>query len=400
MYYHVARATNIIAIQNPYVSLFNKNNYWKYTVETTYNEGGGLFGLAYGVKDAKNYNLFLINGNSDFMIVSIVEGKSEILLKGNSEKINKGKGAKNILTIQNDQNKYVNYKVNYYVNGSDVTLKTDKEESLVPKKTDDKKYVIDLVNDPLFNKSHGLDFANASSIGLFSAKGSSVAFDNIILKTKPNKGRMIMMNNTWADNEEEKKYLNPIIKNQEKEHTQKYNATIQRRIDSVYNSTKAEIANLSLKDKKRVVAEVEAVVWLKDVLFNISTNFTFYYKMELITEKPGEKVYKIKHSLPNMDGPAQYIGKSAGEGVVNVLLGKNLDELQAKKLVDQYISNLLASNVNAKFLDGEPANKDLHFVGVGYGRDFISNYNKIAYLLPKKNDSGNWDVVLKIEYSK
>ncbi|HPH45479.1 MAG TPA: hypothetical protein PKU83_00635, partial [Chryseolinea sp.] len=68
------------------------------------------------------------------------------------EKINKGKGAKNILTVKNDNYRYNGYRVTYLVNGSDITQLTEYEESLVVKKpeSDDMFSTIDLMNDPFF----------------------------------------------------------------------------------------------------------------------------------------------------------------------------------------------------------------------------------------------------------
>ena len=400
IYYHVARAMNIITIQNPYVSLFNENNYFKYSVETNYIEGPGFFGLVYGFKDTRNFNLFLINGNSEYMVVNTTDGKSETLLKGKSEKINKGKGAKNILTVKNGNYKFVNYRVEYLVNGSSISGLTEAEEHNKP--VEPKKSMSDMImNDPFFNKAYGLDFANTSSIGLFSTKGSSVGFDNLILKTKPNKGRIVMMNNTWVESEEDKKYLNPLIKSQELSYELKRKTSEQGRIDSVYLATKKEIASIPIAKSNNITAEIDAVICLKDILFRISTAFIYFEYMELVSEKESIKTYKIKHSLPNVEGLGQYINKPKAEGIVNVLLARNLDEIKTRKLVNQYISNLLAAEIKyAKLLDPEPENQNLHFIGIGYAKDFFNGYRTTAYLLPKKNEGGLWDTVLKIEFTK
>lgn len=421
-YYTMAAKTNITLPKQVNLSLAYQNNLWRLSTEVEYVEGNGFFGLLYGSIAYPTTYAFMINGNRDFVILKTVKDKTEVLIKGNSSKINIGKGAKNILCISSAYNILnIEAETYFYVNGSRVQNPTKAEQAK-----------IDLANEEIKKKNGGNlpitldDFMNIGKnfipleplgngkIGIIVTKATVVNFDNLKLEVKPNKGNIIMRNNEWSTDATLTKYLSKELLEEDRLGAEEYKKSKLEREREKMVKAKESIGRLSEnllypfgKTYKKAIPNDSAVAWLQEFKLSLSSSISsplgFYEEKDLLSKNDSSETYQVRHYLPKIKAEArvQVNTKSKiGKFIAIIRLGEDLNEVQAIELCSNYLANIAAAfdHYGNKYIDVNEDKTDKTMprqLYINDGGDFVSNKVTKATVKPVKGNNG-WNVYLHI----
>lgn len=408
-YYHNAILLDVLTPKSANANLQRSANYYKLRVETKLLEGTGFYGLAFGIKNRMNQNLFLIDGTGNFNIREVVDGKIKTEVKGKSPKINTGKSATNILSIETEQG-ILGFHVSYLVNGSNIRALTNTEQAIADEaaKTAPKKELRFTDEDMADLVIHSLE-PKGSGIGIITKPGTTVGYDNLKLWTLPNQGDIIMYKNNWKFDRADAVYLKkPLLAEEQKMLADREQAAKKRLVEKE-EKAKKEIAALTTAqltppgaNGKKYTPNVAAAVWLHDILFQISNSypFGFYTEKEKSSVNGTTTEYRLQHGLPGIAAPAIAVVEGNKSASLFLVLGNNLTEAEAKELQAQQLVNLCAAAGagTCQYLRVEKDETVLSMVGVhAGGKDFLSGRRTVPVLIPDKNADGTWRVRLYIK---
>ena len=418
----MAGKSNIILPQKINASLSNKNRLWRLSAEVTYIDGKSSFGIFFGTIDSPNTYAYMINGMGDYFILKINGGQNKVLAQGKSSKINIGKGAKNILSIETDNDYLYNYPYTCFnINGSNVRRITKAEEKAIedkkPKEADGTTAIVQFTKKDIDDMMKDLEVSRIDpevgsngKIGLILSAGVAAKYDNIMLETKPNRGRMIMYNNKWAYNPEFSKYLaKNIALEEETERAEVLSRKLKSEAEDL-NRDKAAIAKLTDKQLhpygNAVAAakpDIKAVAWLRKIILQMSSPlgllFT-YSEKELISKTDSSEQYKIKHNLPNINSTAAIdINIKKQKGFCAITLAKGISTEAATILCSNYLANLAAAFDVAGNEYYEPQNtaenKDIpRTLLINGSKNYLSSKYVAGLLDVVKDGDGTWKIVL------
>jgi hypothetical protein len=426
-YYTLAAKNNFILPKKlNSTSLSSERNLWRLSAEITYVDGKSFFGLLFGSFDSRITYAFMINGGGNFMVLKSEGAKNTILTQGKSAKINIGKGAVNILSIQTDNNYVYNYSdIRYYVNGSDVELSTKAEQDIIDasvaeKKKKNKEYdsSLELTLEDLENMQksivlHSLDPENYGTvkIGIITTRGAAANFDNIKLETKPNKGRIITYNNKWESDSYFTKYLAKDIAAEEQvEKAAQQNKKI-KEAEAALNKARSTIARLSNKQLHpyganipAAVPDEKAVAWLQKFIPSfegiVGRPLDYYPEKNMVANDDSSETYNVKHYLPGVDASIKAVINTKTKKANCVIpLAKGLTTKEAIALCTNYLANMAAAFEVIGKEYHEPTNVPVSSeiprpLLINSGTSFIINGFTSARIDPRKDKQGTWYVVL------
>lgn len=389
--------------------LRKSTNYYNLRVETTSIENSAaFFGMAFGIKNKGNYHAFLINGLGEFVIREVKEGKVKDFVKEKSEKINTGKGAKNILGIETSLG-FLGYVVNYFVNGSNIQARTAVEQQMEEaKKKNNDNSAADIEKEINAMQAASLD-ALGAGLGFLTLKTAAVLYDNFDLQIIANEGDLKMYNNQWQPNISDISYLKKPLQKELIDAQNNYANNLKKSAaDKLALATKAvaEMAADKLippgADGKKFTPDVQAVIWLKTIIFDVGYDDPLFFNPEknLISDDGNVRKYEVRQRLPNIRFiPTVTVDTKGKSAMLVMILGEKLSEADLRNLLGQYLVNLYAAAgpAVAKYLDPKPADKDLHTIGVSTGgKSIISDRSTVLALSPTKNTDGSWELKLII----
>ncbi|MGF2413118.1 MAG: hypothetical protein ACQUYJ_12380 [Ferruginibacter sp.] len=415
VYNTMAAKTNIVLPKKISTSLSNKRNLWRLSAEVTYVDGTSFFGLLFGSFDSQTMYTYMINGGGNFVIVQTKGKETTVLKQGKSSKINIGKGAVNIISIETDNNDLYNYAdIRFYVNGSNVEASTKAEaEKNVDKPVEFTMKEIDAMQKDMVLHSIDPENFGDGKIGIIVTRGAAANFDNIKLETKPNKGRMIMYKNKWGYDPYFSKYLaKDIAADDQSARSEVINRKIKKSEEDL-NKAKVAITRLSkklLQPYGNAVAaakpDEKAVAWLYDFVINlegvVGGPLYAYPEKDLISKTDSTETYAVRHYLPGVITPGKVlINSKKNKSTCLIPLAKGLSTAEATTLSSNYLATIAAAlgvNDNEYY---EPVNKPVstdipRSLCINGSKSFISNRYVAAILDVKKDTDGTWGITMNL----
>ena len=383
-----------------------QSNYYKLRVETKAMEGSGYYGLAFGIGNKANLNAFLINERGDYMVVERKDGVDKTLLSGKSAKINTGKGAVNVLSVETEKG-YLGYQVSYCVNGSNVEIPTAAEQAIADaaKKATENKDETPTISDADFGAMLAGSLKPVGmGIGMLTKPGAMVAYDNMQLQVMANKGDITMHKNSWKFDRADAVYLKKSLLAEEEARLAERAQGDQKRAADAMAKAQKEIAALSTAQRtppgaggKTFSPDAAAVAWLRDILFQIENSdpFGFYQEKQQNSKSDNMTQYTIQHKLPGITGNAIGEIEKGKSATLMILLGRGLTEAQARDQAGQQLVNLCAAAgaTTCQYLEADKTDPKLHMVRVYTGgKSILSGRSTSAVVIPRLDDNGTWNL--------
>ena len=424
VYYTMASKTNILLPRRVSANLSSKRNLWRLSAEVTYADGNSYFGLLFGSFDSKITYAFMINGGGNYVILQIEGSKNSVLKQGKSAKINTGKNAINILSVETDNDYYYNFpNTQFLVNGREVDQPTKAEQTKLDaaaaEKNKDakdayKKFTIEdmeeMSKDFALRRIDPENFGDGK-IGIITTRGAAANFDNLWLETKPNKGRTVMYNNKWSKDPYFFKYLAKDIAAEEQVKRQEQQNKKLADTESDLKKAKAAIARLPASllhpfgnTVAAAVPNEKAVVWLQRFVIEmqgyVGNPLYTYPEKDLLKKEDSTEIYTVKHYLPAVNFSAQIvIGTKTKKAKCVIQLASDVSTENATTLCSNYLANMAAafdktSNVyidNDNATGGKIIPRTLY---ISEGKNTIIKSYVIAKVEPLPNKQGGWDVLL------
>jgi hypothetical protein len=374
VYYTLAVLKNINVLDKVGRSLANEKNFWQLNTVVQYSDGSGFYGLSFGASDDTKIWSFVINAMGEYGIIERNGKEVKILKQGKSQKINTGKGAINILTVQTDDDYiYNNAGIRFFVNGSNIEGLTKEEEAI--EKVTREKNKADMQNDATLHSINPKGYGGNGKVGILVMRGAAANFANIWLKIKQNKGGKIMYKNRWGYDASLCKYLPKNIALEEEEARNKAKIKEGKKEDEYLSATKKSIENLSKKilhpygeNFDAAIPNEQTVLWIKKLLdnfqFDVGNPLYFYPEKEERKTTDSSNFYIIKHYLPNIDyGAEAFVNTKSKNAQLSIVLGEGLPKNEAIKLSSNYLANVAAAfdiaDANYSEEPGKTGNKEI-----------------------------------------